>query len=60
MLSKLFTKFDMACHLLQTFKLYTIGDCYVALGFIDKKLRSDPKLEALNVLKLGFKMLSIV
>ena len=42
------------------FKLYTIGDCYVALGFIDKNMWSDPKLEALNILKLGFRMLNIV
>ncbi len=37
MLSKLFTDFDKACNQLELYKVYTIGDCYVALGFLDKE-----------------------
>jgi hypothetical protein len=35
MLRNLFTEFDKKCLTQNTYKLYTIGDCYVALGIID-------------------------
>ncbi len=35
MLRKLFTEFDRACLEMNTYKLYTIGDCYVVLGVVD-------------------------
>lgn len=53
MLSKLFTKFDRKCAELQIYKVYTIGDCYVALGFLNKDQRTDPHIEAYKVLQLG-------
>lgn len=37
LLSKLFTDFDKKCELLEIYKVYTIGDCYVALGFLNKE-----------------------
>ena len=59
MLSKLFTEFDKECNELNLFKLYTIGDCYVALGNIYK---SDgfPHEEAVKIIELGFKMIEII
>ena len=39
MLSKLFTDFDKKCAKLEIYKVYTIGDCYVALGFLDRDKR---------------------
>lgn len=60
MLSKLFTDFDKECDALNLFKVYTIGDCYVALGFLDSKNRAKPHEEALNVLEFAFKMVDIV
>ncbi len=47
------------CLLHKVFKLYTIGDCYVVLGFLNAKIRN-PILEAKNVIKMGFSMIDIV
>lgn len=60
MLSKLFTDFDKECDALKLFKVYTIGDCYVALGFLDNKNRAKPHEEANNVVEFAFKMVEIV
>lgn len=35
MLSELFTDFDKECNRLDLYKVYTIGDCYVVMGFLD-------------------------
>ncbi len=43
MLSKLFSEFDKKVLENNIFKLYTIGDCYVILGFIDIEKRSKYK-----------------
>jgi class 3 adenylate cyclase len=60
MLSRLFTEFDMECNRLNLFKLYTIGDCYVVMGFIDKKNRKSPAEEANDVVQLAISMISII
>ena len=60
MLSRLFTEFDMECNRLNLYKLYTIGDCYVVMGFTDKKNRNAPAEEANDVVQLGFKMIQII
>jgi hypothetical protein len=60
MLSKLFTDFDKECDALRLFKVYTIGDCYVALGFLDKKNREKPHEEAFSMIDFAFKMVDIV
>jgi class 3 adenylate cyclase len=60
MLSKLFTEFDMECNRLNLFKLYTIGDCYVVMGFVDKRNRKSPSEEAHDVVQLGISMISII
>ena len=60
MLSKLFTDFDKACNQLELYKVYTIGDCYVALGFLNKENRLSPVQEAYKVVQFAFKMVSII
>ena len=60
MLSKLFTDFDKFCASIDIYKVYTIGDCYVALSFLDKNNRSEPYKEAFKVLQFAFKMLEII
>jgi hypothetical protein len=35
MLKNLFVEFDKCCLLYNSYKLYTIGDCYVAIGMVD-------------------------
>ncbi len=41
MLKNLFVEFDRKCLEYNVYKLYTIGDCYVAIGMIDYSNR-DP------------------
>ena len=60
MLSRLFTSFDKECQLLDLFKIYTIGDCYVTMSFTDKNSRKSPQEEALNTVNLGIKMIKII
>jgi hypothetical protein len=55
MLKSIFVEFDRTCLELETYKLYTIGDCYVAIGMIDFNNR-DPENEAKNILDLAFAM----
>lgn len=57
MLSKLFTGFDMECNDLNLYKVYTIGDCYVVMSFLDKNDRRSPEQECISVVELGFKMI---
>jgi len=59
MLSKLFTRFDKLCVKNDIYKVYTIGDCYVALGFIDASAR-DPGKEAIKVIKMAVSMIDLV
>lgn len=37
-------------------EVYTIGDCYIVIGFSDAN-RRDPPMEAKNVLEMGFSMI---
>jgi class 3 adenylate cyclase len=60
MLSSLFTNFDKECDRLNLFKLYTIGDCYVVMGFVDSKNRRSPREEAHSVAQLAISMISII
>ena len=59
MLSKLFTKFDKECVRHKVYKVYTIGDCYVVLGFINANQRNILE-EAKNVVKMGQSMIEII
>ena len=59
MLSELFTRFDKMCLKYSVYKVYTIGDCYVAFGFIDSTNR-DPGKEAVNMIKMAMAMIDII
>lgn len=59
MLKNLFVEFDRKCLDLDVYKLYTIGDCYVAIGMTDFKKRN-PAREAKNVVDLAFAMIDII
>lgn len=59
MLKDLFTEFDKHCVIHDVFKLYTIGDCYVVLGLVDKR-RRDEAQECKNILSMGFEMIKII
>lgn len=60
MLSRLFTDFDRECNRLGLFKIYTIGDCYVVMSFVDKKNRKPPHEEANAVMEMGVKMIKVI
>ena len=59
MLRELFIEFDQLCLQYNTYKLYTIGDCYVALGYMDANNR-DPVDEAKNIILMAFKMIESI
>lgn len=59
MLKNLFTEFDKVCVKHQVYKVYTIGDCYVVMGFLQAKDR-DPVREANNVVRMGLSMIDII
>ena len=58
MLSNLFTEFDKKCVDLGVYKVHTIGDCYVVLGYLTGK--RDPDGECLNVLIMAQNMIRII
>ena len=60
MLSRLFNKFDIECDKLGLYKLYTIGDCYVVMSFMDKLKRRSSHEEAKSTINLGLKMIEII
>ncbi len=59
MLSALFTKFDKACMMHNLYKVYTIGDCYVVLSFVDANKR-DPGWEAIRMVRMALDMIRII
>ena len=59
MLKNLFTEFDKVCVKHKVYKVYTIGDCYVVMGFLQAKDR-DPVREAKNVVNMGLSMIEII
>jgi class 3 adenylate cyclase len=60
MLSRLFTAFDKECLRLNLYKIYTIGDCYVVMGFMDDNNRKSPQEEANDVTLLGISMINMI
>jgi class 3 adenylate cyclase len=60
MLSQLFTAFDKECNKLNLYKLYTIGDCYVVMSFLDKNNRKKPAEEANDVVQLAMFMITSI
>ena len=59
MVRNLFTEFDKMCIKFKIYKVYTIGDCYVALGFNNANKRK-PVQEAKNLVKMGLSMIDII
>ena len=59
MLSKLFTEFDHKCVEYDVYKVHTIGDCYVALGYTGSKNRSE-KEECFNIAKFGLELVKSI
>ena len=59
MLKNLFTEFDKSCFKHNLYKLYTIGDCYVSISFMDSSKRN-PAQEALNTVNFAFDMIDII
>lgn len=60
MLSQLFTAFDKECSRLNLYKVYTIGDCYVVMSFLDKNARVSPEKECAAVIELAFRMIEVI
>jgi class 3 adenylate cyclase len=60
MLSQLFTSFDKECSKLNLYKIYTIGDCYVVMGFLDDNNRKSPDEEANDVALLAISMIETI
>lgn len=65
LLSKLFSRFDQLCEEFKVYKVHTIGDCYVIMGYngkVDKSQRSRAIVvdECNRVIKVGLKMIDII
>lgn len=59
MLSSLFTKFDKSSVKNNIYKVHTIGDCYVAMGYHGGANRS-PAEECVNMIKFAYSMIKII
>lgn len=62
LLSKLFSEFDTLCVKNNVYKVHTIGDCYVIMGYTGKITQNsrDTLNEAYNVVKTGYEMIDII
>lgn len=62
MLIELFRRFDDAVLRNDVYKVHTIGDCYVILGYTGKVIKGDrdPQEEAMKVINIGKDMISII
>lgn len=59
MLSDLFTRFDMECKNKQVYKVHTIGDCYVAMGYLESSSR-DIYEECKNIVEFALDLVQII
>ena len=59
MLSELFTRFDRMCVENNVYKVHTIGDCYVAMGYVNDKKRN-PAREAVNMINFAESLISLI
>jgi class 3 adenylate cyclase len=59
MLSNLFTRFDKLCVIHKVYKVHTIGDCYVVMGYLEGKER-DPHNECNSVVNMALSMISVI
>ena len=62
MLSELFKRFDLSTKECSVYKVHTIGDCYVVMGFNGKVPMNERNYyeEAKNVCKMGENMIKII
>jgi len=65
LLSQLFSKFDQLADSRQVYKVHTIGDCYVVMGYtgsVLKHRRTEQMMveEAYRVVLVGFEMIEII
>jgi len=65
LLSQLFSKFDQLVDSKGVYKVHTIGDCYVVMGYTGKvnKYRRNEQIqveEAYRVVQVGFEMIEII
>jgi len=59
MLSELFTSFDILCVRFNVFKVCTIGDCYVVMGYNGLE-HKDPGDECSRLLEFAFEMIQTI
>lgn len=59
MLSSMFSQFDKLCMKYRNYKVYTIGDCYIAMGLSGKDQR-DPPQECLRIVQMAFEMKEVI
>lgn len=62
MLSKLFSTFDHLCVENHVYKVHTIGDCYVVLGFSDQgdDREREEVVECTNMINMGLSMIKAI
>jgi phospholipid-translocating ATPase len=65
LLSDLFTKFDQLCVSNKVYKVHTIGDCYVILGYtgyipLNERTQEIKAQEAYRVVQTAFDMIEII
>ena len=65
LLSRLYSKFDNACEQFGVYKVHTLGDTYVAMGYKgkisrEKRTTEDQINEAYNLLQVALQMIEIV
>jgi len=65
LLSRLFSKFDMLCEQYGVYKLHTLGDTYIVMGYSgkvakDRRTLDDTIIEGYNVLQVAHQMLEIM
>ena len=59
MLSNLFTKFDKSSLKNKIYKVHTIGDCYVAMGY-HGGVNRNPGQECVNMINFAYSMIKII
>lgn len=64
-MSRLFSKFDQLCEQHGVYKLHTMGDAYVVMGYTgkvakDRRTLDDAIIEGYNVLQVALQMLEIL
>ena len=65
LLSRLFSKFDELCYQRKVYKVHTIGDCYVIMGYTGKVAKERRSFaaqieEAYKVVQVGLEMIEII